>query len=90
MSGKPRRVPGVAGLIGSDVEARVSNGSIVRGVLVEVGERFVVIERASTHRRAFVALDHLAVLVDESAPCLSRCDREEREPTPGDQDEEGA
>jgi hypothetical protein len=65
----------VAGLIDADVEARMAGGSIVRGTLVEVGDRFLVIEKSTTKRRTFVALDHLAVLVDETPPGLAAAGR---------------
>lgn len=68
---------GLSDLIGLDIEARSINGTITRGVLLAVGERFLVIERSTTRRRVFVALDHLVVLVDETPAALSKKERAE-------------
>ncbi len=68
---------GLADLIGADVEARSIGGSVTRGRLIEAGERFLILERATTGRRTFVALAHLVAVVDETPPALSRREREE-------------
>ena len=80
-SGLPSRgesiIGGLDALIGADIEARSIGGSVTRGRLLEAGERFLIVERATTGRHAFVALAHLVAVVDETPPALSRREREE-------------
>ncbi len=68
---------GLSDLIGFDIETRSVNGTITRGVLLAVGDRFLVIERSTNRRRAFISVAHLVCLVDETPPALSKRERTE-------------